>query len=96
MRKSIFIRKIDTAIATETMSMPESKPISETKPKNIHDRVQNNSEYKKKQEKIRKVCLEKAKAAKQASKPLSTGNFQGIAKKLIHSTKNTRTIPLVA
>ena len=62
-RKNTVIRKNDIAIATETIPRPPPEP----KPRLIHMvACKTVGEYKRNQEKIRKFCLEEAKATKKA------------------------------
>ena len=76
--ENTVIRKNDIAIATESIPRPPPQPKPpETKPRIIHMvACKTVGEYKRNQEKIRKFCLEEAKAAKQ-TQPTKQGSSPG-------------------
>ena len=88
--EKLVIRKSDIAIATETKPIPETRPNPEPKPRLIHMvACKTVVEYKRNQEKIRKFCLEEARTAKLANKPLATG----ISQATIQGSSNTHDLP---
>ena len=80
-RRNTVIKKNDLALATESIPHPPLQPNPpETKPRLIHMvACKTVGEHKRNQEKIRKFCLEEAKAAKKANQPA----------KEVHPAKNT-------
>ena len=80
-RKNTVVRKNDITIVTESIPLPPPQPKPpETKPRLIHMvACRTVGDYKRNQEKIRKFCLEEAKAARRHNQPA----------KEVHPAKNT-------